>query len=389
LSKGEKRNRKRMAELGAVYDAAPVVRTPADILPDCGAKRAEVTAGPTASNKWLTASVVEQAASVVHAIFDEAERRDPNHTRAWVALVDGANHQIDRIRAEAKTRGVEVSIICDFTHVLERRPGGFYPEADPAAEAWVHHQALAVLDGKAIQVAGVIRRKATTSGLDRARRKSADEAASYLTKKARYLDYPTALDNGWPLATGVIEGACRHIVADRLDMTGARPRWGLEDAEAILIRALRSNKHSWAAWGAARSTSASSSPTRGRTPPSPGRSARESCASDDSAVAAPMSAASVWTTDPAPGSWCHRRSRAPHRRRGRAGTAPGRPRVDEHRAPHRVGGHGAQRAGGRRAVALARTSAPLRWMGGDGVRPRGVGCNAVRHRLSPSRRRRG
>jgi len=71
-------------------------------------------------------------------------------------------------------------------------------------------------------VAGVIRRKATTAGLDRARRKSADEAASYLTKKARYLDYPTALNNGWPIATGVIEGACCHIVADRLDITGAR-----------------------------------------------------------------------------------------------------------------------------------------------------------------------
>jgi len=123
---------------------------------------------------------------VVPAIFDEAERRDPNHTRAWVALVDGANHQIDRIRAEAKTRGVEVSIICDFIHVLEyvwKAAWCFYPEADPAAEAWVRHQALAVLDGKATQVAGVIRRKATTAGLDRARRKSADEAASYLTQE--------------------------------------------------------------------------------------------------------------------------------------------------------------------------------------------------------------
>ena len=66
-------------------------------------------------------------------------------------------------------------------------------------------------------------------------------------KKARYLDYPTALNNGWPIATGVIEGACRHIVADRLDITGAR--WGLEGAEAILkLRALRSNKDFHAYW---------------------------------------------------------------------------------------------------------------------------------------------
>jgi len=63
---------------------------------------------------------------------------------------------------------------------------------------------------------------------------------SYLTNKASYLDYPTALNNGWPIATGVIEGACRSLVKDRMDITGAR--WGLDDAEAILkLRALRCN----------------------------------------------------------------------------------------------------------------------------------------------------
>ena len=60
------------------------------------------------------------------------------------------------------------------------------------------------------------------------------------TSKARYLDYPKALEHGWPIATGVIEGACRHLVKDRFDLTGAR--WGLHGAEAILkLRALRSN----------------------------------------------------------------------------------------------------------------------------------------------------
>lgn len=48
------------------------------------------------------------------------------------------------------------------------------------------------------------------------------------------------MKNGWPIATGVIEGACRHLVKDRMDLTGAR--WGLDGAEAILkLRALRSN----------------------------------------------------------------------------------------------------------------------------------------------------
>ena len=113
-------------------------------------------------------------------------------------------------------------------------------EAAPAAEQWVRDKALAVLDGKATRVAAGIRRAATRRGLDPARRAGADACATYLVNKAPYLDYPTALDNGWPIATGVIEGACRHLVKDRMDLTGAR--WGLHGAEAILkLRALRCN----------------------------------------------------------------------------------------------------------------------------------------------------
>src|SRR5664280_1519455 len=72
LSKGEKRNRKRMAEVGTVYDATPTPRTPADILPATEEERREAAAGPVPANKWLMASVVEDAASVVGRIFDEA-----------------------------------------------------------------------------------------------------------------------------------------------------------------------------------------------------------------------------------------------------------------------------------------------------------------------------
>ena len=115
-----------------------------------------------------------------------------------------------------------------------------HPEADPAAEQWVRSQALAVLAGDALKVADAIREQATEADLSGTQRKGADEAAAYLTSKAPYLDYPKALVSGWPIATGVIEGACRHIVADRFDVTGAR--WSLAGAEAILkLRALRSN----------------------------------------------------------------------------------------------------------------------------------------------------
>jgi hypothetical protein len=203
----------------------------------------EPAPGPLATNKWLTASVVKAPAAVIARVFEEADRRDPKHRRTWVALVDGANHQIQRIRFEAKTRHVKVSIVVDFVHVLQylwNAAGCLYPDNDPNAQEWVHRQATRVLDGHARKVAGVIRRIATNARLDPARRKPADDAAAYLTNKAPYLDYPTALKEGWPIATGIIEGACRHLVKDRMDITGAR--WGLVGAEAILkLRAIKCN----------------------------------------------------------------------------------------------------------------------------------------------------
>ena len=240
LSKGEKRNRKRLAEIGAVYHAAPVPRTAADILAAPGQPRPPA---PVAVDKWLTASVIDDAATVISAVFDEADRRDPNHRFTRIALVDGNNHQIDRINTEAAARGINVTIIIDLIHVLEylwKAAWCFHGEADPTAETWVKDNATAILDGNARTVAATIRRRATRNRLTKPQRAAADTCADYLTAKAPYLNYPQALQSGWPIATGVIEGACRHLVKDRLDITGAR--WGLSGAEAILkLRALRSN----------------------------------------------------------------------------------------------------------------------------------------------------
>ncbi|MGH9181547.1 MAG: ISKra4 family transposase, partial [Acidimicrobiales bacterium] len=248
LSKGERRYRKRMAEVGAVYDICPAPRTPADVL----ASHSDLSAapGPKAKNKWVTASVVDDAATVVAEVFHEADQRDPGHQRVWIGLVDGNAHQIDRIHAEADQRAITVRIVIDFIHVLEYLWGAvwcFFAEGDPAAEAWVRDRVLAILEGKAGDVAAGIRRRASTEGLSAQKRKKADDCAKYLTNKAPYLDYPTALASGWPIATGIIEGACRHLVADRMDITGAR--WSASGAEAILkLRALHTNGDLDAYW---------------------------------------------------------------------------------------------------------------------------------------------
>ncbi len=116
LSPGEKHGRKRMAEVVAGYDALPVPRTAEDIL---GPNRAEAPrGGARAEAKWLNASVVDNTATVIRTMFDEGERRDPDHERTWLALVDGNHDQLERIEMAAKTRQISVTILIDLIHVF-------------------------------------------------------------------------------------------------------------------------------------------------------------------------------------------------------------------------------------------------------------------------------
>jgi hypothetical protein len=158
-------------------------------------------------------------------------------------LVDGNNTQIEAVTAGASARGVQVTIVIDFIHVAVyawKAAWSFFDKGDPDAEDWVAAQLRKILHGKSAQVAAGIRRRATSFEYSPSERAGADGCARYLNNKAAYLDYASALARGWPTATGIVEGACRHIVKDRMDITGAR--WGLEGAEAILkLRALIAN----------------------------------------------------------------------------------------------------------------------------------------------------
>lgn len=249
-SRGEVRGRKRMATVGAVYDVAPHPRQAEEVLPRAAGTCKLSATRPKPRNKRYTASITKPLADVVHDLFDEATRRDPDHRRRWVILVDGDWRLLDPLQKEAKQRDVEVQILVDFVHVLEylwSAAWSFFSEGDALAESWVRKQALALLSGRASVIAGAIRRKATAQKLSSAARKNADSCATYLLRHASLLRYDIALSRGYPIATGVIEGACRHIVKDRMDITGAR--WSLAGAEAILrLRTLRANGDFDAYW---------------------------------------------------------------------------------------------------------------------------------------------
>jgi hypothetical protein len=188
---------------------------------------------------------------VIRQTFEEALRRDPERCRRWVALVDGNREQIAIIRAVARELGVTITLVLDLVHVLEYIWKASYclnSEGSKEAEAWVEQRLIGLLDGQSAgYLAKGMRRNALARGMQASDRKALDNCARYLVNHRKLLHYDRALRDGLPIGTGVIEGACRYLVKDRMDRTGAR--WSLNGAEAVLrLRALCTNGDFDAYW---------------------------------------------------------------------------------------------------------------------------------------------
>jgi hypothetical protein len=244
LTKGEKPNRKRMAEVATVYSIEKWPRTIADVLHGVHDKRDKAARRTRPTNKRVWASIVHSPQQVIRDAFDEALRRDPERRRRWVVLVDGNKDQLARIKRAAKEAGVEITIVLDIVHVLEylwSAAYAFNADGSTEAEAWVECRLLALLNGRSGgEIAKSLRAMIRTHGLDADQAAPVEAAAEYLVNNTRLLHYDRALADGLPIATGVIEGACRHLVQDRMGRTGAV--WSVNGAEAVLrLRALRAS----------------------------------------------------------------------------------------------------------------------------------------------------
>ena len=238
LSPGEKKNRKRMATVVSVYEVDPYPRTAEQIL---NPNQQPEGKRPRPENKRTWARVEADQGAVIEQAFAEAVRRDPEQQLRWVVLTDGQEDLLRQVAAAAKRYKVEIVLVQDFVHVLEylwKAAYALHPDAAEERESWVMERATAVLQGRAQDVAVGLRRAATRKQLCQNERKPVDKAADYIENNRKRLQYDRALAEGLPIATGVIEGACRHLVKDRMDITGAR--WGLQCAEAILkLRSLK------------------------------------------------------------------------------------------------------------------------------------------------------
>ncbi len=253
FARQDKSNRKRMATVAGIYHIDRHVRNPQTVGQQFAPLRLvpqprQVAPKPVGKRLW--ASLEKSMRTVIETSFAEAKRRDPEQQAEWVVLVDGDLTQLDEIEHAAKAFGVEVVIILDIIHVLEylwKAGKAWLSSDDPQLAQWVCDKTSQVLQGKVKSVVRNLRRGATAKRMSSKQREPIDKCATYLANHAPYLNYPLYLTKGYPIATGVIEGACRHLVKDRMEIAGAR--WGLEGGEAVLkLRALVINGDLDAYW---------------------------------------------------------------------------------------------------------------------------------------------
>lgn len=247
--KPARRHDKRMAIVTAVWEQEPHVRTAKDIIDKLrpGAlirkpgKRKKPAPRPLNKRVWASAKKTEGEG--IAEMFDEADRRDPYRVRTAVALVDGDDSQATAIYDEARRHQRSLTLVLDIIHVLHYLwlAGFALNGKDPhKTEAWVQRFLGKLLTGPVENVIADIQRSVARRGLKGKQRKPADTCLKYFERRKTMMDYPAFLAKGLPIATGVIEGACRHLIQDRLGITGAR--WGLQGAEAVLkLRALQSS----------------------------------------------------------------------------------------------------------------------------------------------------
>ena len=242
-SKGQKRQKKKMATVGCVFSQQPRPRTPEDVVtslfalpgrqPDEAAAAANKRRRDRPQRKRVWASLLSTKDTFIADVRGEMARRDPDHARAWVIVTDGERALQRRVATIFEHD--DVTLILDLLHVLEKLWKAayvFHPEASPQATKFVRERALRILRGQSSQVVKGLRQMATKHRLQGVKRKTLLDVAAYYHRNRERMRYDRYLANGWPIASGSVEGACKNLVKDRFERSGMR--WSPQGAEAML-----------------------------------------------------------------------------------------------------------------------------------------------------------
>jgi len=244
--KGEKANKKRMACVGAVYTIDPFVRRSQDVVNEVLRDRRQEDR-PVPQHKQLRAELtrmidgeeVNSKDRIFSWFAEQVKIRNPRRGKPVVCVMDGERALWKKLKAYVSN----VVCILDLFHVLERlwqAAHCFHPEGSEAAQAFVTDRLERILEGQVGYVIGGLKQMATKHRLRGSKKDQLSKVIGYLERNRRFMHYDEYLAAGYPIGSGVAEGACRHLVKDRMEGTGMR--WRTEGAQAMLdLRAVYLN----------------------------------------------------------------------------------------------------------------------------------------------------
>jgi hypothetical protein len=241
-TKGQKASHKRMATVGTAYTVDRYVRTPEEVVAALFRDGPPPPPRPQPAHKRVWASLPQQdeggtVRSSLDIVYDwllnEVAERNPGLAKEMVHLGDGQESLWQARRDHLPSRNL--TDILDLLHVTPRlwqAAHVFYPEGSEAAEAFARSRILRVLRGDVRGVVRGLRRMGTQQGLAGSKKKTLGQVCAYLSKNRERMRYDEYLAKGYPIASGAIEGACRHLVKDRMERAGMH--WTPVGAQALL-----------------------------------------------------------------------------------------------------------------------------------------------------------
>lgn len=244
--RNKRKSKKQMAYVGAVYTIARFRRTTDDVLDEM-ARRARAKDRPQPQHKRVWAEMTR----ILHgepcsgrewlfcSLALECDQRDLLRGKTLICLLDG-EHSLWDMQQYWFKRAVG---ILDIFHVSERVWGVahcFHKQGTDAAQTFATHHLRMILDGKVSYVIRNFQRMLTERKLNKEKRRTIQAAITYFQNNREHMHYDQYLAAGYPIGSGVAEGACRHLVKDRMELTGMR--WERPGAQAMLhLRAIYLN----------------------------------------------------------------------------------------------------------------------------------------------------
>lgn len=220
----------KIACVGAVYTIAPFYRTPDDVIDEVTREQAHKRR-PIPQEKHVQAHLLKGKEGTFSWVAQEVAARNPGGGKTVVCLCDG-----ERGLWMAKKRFLRDAVeVVDIFHVMEKMwmaAHCFHKLGSSEAAVFVERRLRMLLEGKVVSVISGLRQMATKRQLKGRGKKIIGQVTNYFQYNKSRMQYGEYLEKGYPIGSGVAEGACRHLVKDRLNRTGMR--WTIEGAQAML-----------------------------------------------------------------------------------------------------------------------------------------------------------